>query len=59
MLKASTVVYIKKDWTEVHWRIFPKGIVLDSSRLGLRVKEGGGCEVGGVDGGRVGVCETG
>ena len=31
----------------------------DSARLGLRVKEGGGCEVGGVNGGRVGVCGTG
>ena len=28
----------------------------DSGRLGLRVKEGGRCEVGGVNGGRVGVC---
>ena len=37
----------------------PKGIVPASGRLGLRVKEGGGCEVGGVSGGRVRVCGTG
>ena len=36
----------------------PKWIVPASGRLGLRVKEGGGCEVGGVSGGRVRVCGT-
>ena len=41
------MIYIKRDWTEVHRRIIPKGIVPDSRRLGLWMKEGGGCEVGG------------
>ena len=53
------MIYIKRDWTEVHRRIIPKGIVPDSRRLGLWMKEGGGCEVGGVSGGRVCVRGTG
>ena len=58
----TVYIYIKRDWTEVHRRIIPKGIVPDSGRLGLRVKEGGGCEVwwgAGANGGRVWVRGTG
>ena len=53
------IIYTREARPKSTGGLSPKGIVHASGRLGLRVKEGGGCEVGGVSGGKVRVCGTG
>ena len=58
MTKIATI-YKREAGPKSTGGLSPKRIVPASGRLGLRVKEGGGFEVGGVSGGKVRVCGTG